>query len=1111
MRKNRFSLYCLDDGDEYFGDVISDLLLCNAGSPGGAAKRARGSVSQGPQKVRGRLRLAGRALYFDSDDWTRPVIAFKFKDLSRHQSNDNIGLTSEEVALRFGQGAQALDSITTSLEGGTHLVFCCEVTSLLMQHGDVGPHHLEAVTVREHVFSFPFGSGQRFVERLAALLYVERAGDSGAAKRKLIAQFMEHQEREAPLGLSMLKDPSEESIVKQARCVRVEPLTQERGRLVVSNRRIYFKPTFPIATSCDDIELTNVRRVERRRCHFREVGLEVATVNDRILLFMFATPNDREDIFHCLVAQPSLDRLRVNSLEQMTHRWEVGLLSTFDYLMFLNWASGRSMKDLAQYPVLPWVIADYSSDELDLAKPSSFRDLSKPIGALNALRLKGFIDRSNDLRSIGETPYLFGSHFSNPAYVAYFLVRQRPEYMLVLHGGRMDNGARIFESIRDSFQSVLTGPTDLKELIPEFYFGDGSFLCSSSRGPDLGCKSDGTRVRRDVALPPWAHGSASEFVRMNRMALESEVCSRMIHRWIDLVFGYQQDGAGAWSANNVFHPYCYESSLAAVEGSVKDEDHMLRDAIESHTKEFGQMPRKLFFAPHPPRQCGATPASRVELHRFAPPDSDELEVSQSNTGLTTTTAAANAAQRRCAEFVAQNCEFGNAGMDDSPFVPEGGNALPEFSPNSSDLVQTRSSGVLALFERQDQRGGPTVAVDPALCEVERLVADTLDLAHLMTSGANAAVSLRSQSPRDGSASNIVPESSDSNNNAAASKILQPLGHVRTGTKGRLESLAVVQVPVDADWIFEDYDEAITMVSMVFGCDSVGVVHVVDSVLKKKIRTLSDFGPAGINLSVSVSLESSSAVLLSSLSGSMFVLDMRTCTCQHEYEDCCGSSGMTALASTNSLVVAGGKTGVIECWRLVHDGDMGGVTIHVSDPVMELEVPMIRVSALALDSSGRRVMAIQNNDVYIANLDAGGGGGSASFTDAMAFQLPAHIAKHIMHASFGRDHMVMVVGRYDVGHYTLDGTEWATFPTPFEVAVAAPGSGGQFSKDALMIASPEGRVAVLVSTTGGLIAQYDLGPELGSGVQVVSGSIGSEIIAIGDSSGRIHFLQMPSSP
>lgn len=49
----------------------------------------------------------------------------------------------------------------------------------------------------------------------------------------------------------------------------------------------------------------------------------------------------------------------------------------------LNTIAGRSYNDLSQYPVFPWIIADYSSEELDMTDPASFRDLSKPIGVVN--------------------------------------------------------------------------------------------------------------------------------------------------------------------------------------------------------------------------------------------------------------------------------------------------------------------------------------------------------------------------------------------------------------------------------------------------------------------------------------------------------------------------------------------------------------------------------------------------------------------------------------------------------------------------------------------------------------------------------------------------------
>lgn len=38
---------------------------------------------------------------------------------------------------------------------------------------------------------------------------------------------------------------------------------------------------------------------------------------------------------------------------------------------------GRSYNDLNQYPVFPWVLTNYESNELDLSLPSNYRDLSK--------------------------------------------------------------------------------------------------------------------------------------------------------------------------------------------------------------------------------------------------------------------------------------------------------------------------------------------------------------------------------------------------------------------------------------------------------------------------------------------------------------------------------------------------------------------------------------------------------------------------------------------------------------------------------------------------------------------------------------------------------------
>ena len=72
------------------------------------------------------------------------------------------------------------------------------------------------------------------------------------------------------------------------------------------------------------------------------------------------------------------DALRQRNLQLKQRQWQEGEISNFDYLMFLNKLSGRTFNDLMQYPIFPFVLADYTSSQLNLDKQASFRDLRKP-------------------------------------------------------------------------------------------------------------------------------------------------------------------------------------------------------------------------------------------------------------------------------------------------------------------------------------------------------------------------------------------------------------------------------------------------------------------------------------------------------------------------------------------------------------------------------------------------------------------------------------------------------------------------------------------------------------------------------------------------------------
>ena len=55
------------------------------------------------------------------------------------------------------------------------------------------------------------------------------------------------------------------------------------------------------------------------------------------------------------------------------YSWKEGYITNFEYLTELNKKAGRSFNDLMQYPVFPFILADYEGATLDLNDQASFR------------------------------------------------------------------------------------------------------------------------------------------------------------------------------------------------------------------------------------------------------------------------------------------------------------------------------------------------------------------------------------------------------------------------------------------------------------------------------------------------------------------------------------------------------------------------------------------------------------------------------------------------------------------------------------------------------------------------------------------------------------------
>lgn len=393
---------------------------------------------------------------------------------------------------------------------------------------------------------------------------------------------------------------------------------------------------------------SEVISISKRRFLFRDVAIEVFFTDGRSYLLTQMNPTIRDELFVKMMnkaphtsaasALPNPeDSWRLENLKVVDEapqgfgsrigtlfntgpwtpimkKWQKGEVSNFHYLMMVNTLAGRSFNDFTQYPVFPWIIADYKSEDLDLEDPATFRDLSKPMGAQTQGRIPMYNESYNSLKSINEPAFHYGTHYSSAMIVSSYLIRLPPfvDSFLLVQGGTFDVADRLFQSIPDAWDSASRrNKADVRELTPEF-FCMPEFL-TNLNGYDFGRRQTSGRKVDNVVLPPWAKGDPKIFIAKHREALESPYVSENLHHWIDLVFGFKQRGEAAVENLNVFHPSSYAGNRDL--DGMKDSHERAIHAGVIHN--FGQTPHQVFTKPHPAREHVRCPTRRLDTAVFS--------------------------------------------------------------------------------------------------------------------------------------------------------------------------------------------------------------------------------------------------------------------------------------------------------------------------------------------------------------------------------------------------------------------------------------------------------------------------------------------------------------
>lgn len=617
QKANRFSLLLLEDGEVLLSDLAVQYRFIPT-TPIGSTLHPLASYPQrfvsrsANAALRGRVKIGTRNIFFDSDDWRNPVIRIPLisidyarptRDTSRSRFSDD------------GSTQEASQDRLTVTDDNSVLVFA---NNAVFQK-ELGTDHpyVDVKLPGKHIFTPLYTSGPQLLDEINALLHIH-ASSSRRKRDERLRYLVGQREASVPFDITLLEHGVKESALIDSAASAVYALSRAPGRFRITHENVYFMPIHGDSSqSVERIPTGRITSTRRLRHGCKDAALEIGfdegegkSIIKGSLMISFLSFQVREKAMSILldVTGGDVNLFDRGELDTALNLWRRGQMSNFDYIMYLNMAAGRSFNDLSQYPVFPWVLKDYESDILDLSKESSFRDLTKPIGALQPDRLSILRERYEEMPP---PKFFYGTHYSAPAYTINYLVRAAPAAMLRLQNGKFDTPDRLFHSLASTWHGVLHNQGDVKELIPEFYAldfsrGDTSGVVSKQSSPgdfldnvlglDLGVRQDGKRVD-DVELPPWANGSSELFVKRNREALECDYVSSKLHSWIDLIFGIKSKTADA--CNIFYTDVALPPSIESSEEAKLSPEEI--EQIETVYLEFGRTPQTLFAYPHPPR------------------------------------------------------------------------------------------------------------------------------------------------------------------------------------------------------------------------------------------------------------------------------------------------------------------------------------------------------------------------------------------------------------------------------------------------------------------------------------------------------------------------------
>jgi len=348
-----------------------------------------------------------------------------------------------------------------------------------------------------------------------------------------------------------------------------------------------------------------IKSIYIKRYLYRYQSFELILSNCKIYYFNLLTPKNIEILISFLKNK------KINIIQNLkdyfhnknySKRYLDNEISTFDYLLYINFFSSRSLNDLNQYYVFPWLsILDNNDSSVKL------RDFKYPLSAQSESKRKAIISRFEGFEINNKNKYVnhFNSHYSASSFINFYLSRISPfnENNIKLQNGKYDDPNRAFYCITEILQ-ILIQYNDNRELIPEFFYLGESYL-------NLNYNNYGKRIDNiyinNITFDNYFKGTGYnitntfEFMIRYRKLLESSEVNKVINLWIDNIFGINQLNKKKEDCN-LFNKNSYEQliNFEKIIDKYKKKQLTIEEMcskIKNKTSfilNFGQTPVKLF-------------------------------------------------------------------------------------------------------------------------------------------------------------------------------------------------------------------------------------------------------------------------------------------------------------------------------------------------------------------------------------------------------------------------------------------------------------------------------------------------------------------------------------